>query len=1072
MGSRMRSFGAFGVLAVLIAVGMVFASGGVAVYTTLYIALASGGCSGASQYCIGNDCSQTGGGEPISTTSGSTNNGPQPGAGPGAGAAGNEPGSGGLEPGSGGLEPGAGGGNNNNGGGNNNPPNANNPPPGGEGDSPPDPNAPACLGGSACAPISSQSACESTTDSATSAQCTWGVPGGAGGAHCAGASGCESNNDQSSCTAASGCNWNAGRRLQAIQWNHRWRQWMAPPGRGISDVGSCGTQQDLSGDSLPGTCPDGCNCHANYTAIAERFNACMQRVAEVRSCPRHVDCAGSMFSHFSRLDDGGLDDFAAMYNDDGQRCVFLDREDFLDDCEARIAYADQRTRFGFLAAVTFSIPAFAWVCVLFEMLFCYGRLVRRAATVSSSSTTTAPAAVDADAIEPKRARVEMLEEKAAKASDVALDIEAKCGEHAVEDGTSVGVAAVQMAAGPADRELMQAAATRAKSALSKDASTVAQNAANAGVDDLKNAAAAGMHPANLGTMTGALGATKRVLGSGISIVERGAGGKGKTAQKLKTCKDSEYMHLAQAVLGEVTELASQYAAFSNPTARYITQPIFLGILITTSSMLTPPLHILAWKKTLIIFNGALSLGYASLAVFALQELFIEQEGPTGVVTFTALPVLTVFNRCQSAALPLLTFAVLVRNSWAQHIVSGGAGGRTSSEAPAKHSSGYKFWLGVYSGASWLIALYTILVLLGLNCGMYRTCARPSCTPSKLPLLNVDASLLTADNPYEMSAGGTAFSAQTRMLVMVPDASSPRGFQEWNWEQRSNLIYALTLRRADSEVVLDVAMWEQTPGSTQRQVSYLDERYSVANRFTPGSLGRCEFTLVAQCMEEYPALAFQDTADPTEFVHYRDDGTFKLVLDTVSGVPACWSADAANGEASGWWFDQMLFGPNIAVGRTRAGDNVMGLVMKNDACDDNNCLKFAADVVYGPGYGRNPLQGTWTLEGASATVNSAMPTSWSSAYYTLEWEIQPHELDRWTSEGGTTTTSETSSDPPPGSGGGGGGGGSNGGNDGGGGNGGGGGGTNGSPPSNGNDPAPSNGGNNNDPPPNNGGNNGG
>ena len=109
-----------------------------------------------------------------------------------------------------------------------------------------------------------------------------------------------------------------------------------------------------------------------------------------------------------------------------------------------------------------------------------------------------------------------------------------------------------------------------------------------------------------------------------------------------------------------------------------------------------------------------------------------------------------------------------------------------------------------------------------------------------------------------------------------------------------------------------------------------------------------------------------------------------------------------GEASGWWFDHMLFAPHIAVGSTPSGEKIQGLVMVNDVCTnennpnaaETNCLTFAPDVVYGPGYGRNPIEGDWTLDTdppggtVDASVQSAMPTSWSSAYYRLRFEVRP------------------------------------------------------------------------------------
>ena len=164
-------------------------------------------------------------------------------------------------------------------------------------------------------------------------------------------------------------------------WNKRWKRFIYPPQSGnYGDVSCCSSNAPASSEwkTLPTTCPSGCSsgtcslggCHSEYEARAVRFNSCMEKVRLAAKCPPHVNDTGRMYSHYQRNAEGELDRFAADFDPvTNRRAVFLDMDDFLDDCEARISYAEQRNEYGSTILVVFLIPTFAWLLIVAEMLF-------------------------------------------------------------------------------------------------------------------------------------------------------------------------------------------------------------------------------------------------------------------------------------------------------------------------------------------------------------------------------------------------------------------------------------------------------------------------------------------------------------------------------------------------------------------------------------------------------------------------------------------------------------------------------------------------------------------------------
>jgi hypothetical protein len=101
----------------------------------------------------------------------------------------------------------------------------------------------------------------------------------------------------------------------------------------------------------------------------------MEQVGLATKCPPHVNDTGRMYSHYSRTADGELDRFAADVSPiTKRRAVFLDIDDFLDDCESRINYAHTRSAYGSTVLVVFLIPTVAWISIAVEMLLHCQRL--------------------------------------------------------------------------------------------------------------------------------------------------------------------------------------------------------------------------------------------------------------------------------------------------------------------------------------------------------------------------------------------------------------------------------------------------------------------------------------------------------------------------------------------------------------------------------------------------------------------------------------------------------------------------------------------------------------------------
>jgi hypothetical protein len=434
----------------------------------------------------------------------------------------------------------------------------------------------------------------------------------------------------------------------------------------------------------------------------------------------------------------------------------------------------------------------------------------------------------------------------------------------------------------------------------------------------------------------------------------------------------------------------------------------------------------------------------------------------------------------------------------------------------KKTRSYHIMLLCYILGSFILGIYNLAIVLGgYRCHELRTCTRKQCDIGtqdgmRLPFLNVKPSLLKeygAFRPHSSKVeNGESSFVIAWLMQSTPEPSIPTGQAEWTARQSSGLKYTVDLMPGKDygdglpRVVLYVK--PQSTSKTAREVSTTAYNIGGNVKMKYGiDLDPCVSTFKIQCQELRPELAFQDTAHPREWVEYIDseENVFKLVLDTSDGIPDCWSADVTKGNAAGWWYDQMLFGPNITVGSDAKGNKILGFVMQNSnfsstdngakggkdsgggqcvggqkcgaataeqACKDlgapcdwgapnSNSLqrgmKFFSNMTYSLGYGRHSVYTDhWEFNGMNTNDRKKIPSSFATTSYSLDLKI-PHLSWLECTDYETCTWSDPSS--------------------GGGGGGGGGGGNHPPPPNNGggggnHPPPPNNGGGGGNPPPNN------
>ena len=288
----------------------------------------------------------------------------------------------------------------------------------------------------------------------------------------------------------------------------------------------------------------------------------------------------------------------------------------------------------------------------------------------------------------------------------------------------------------------------------------------------------------------------------------------------------------------------------------------------------------------------------------------------------------------------------------------------------------------------------IAALSGWQCGHFHTCQVPPCSISEAQL---PFGLTNAALPFASPASGPGSTGHNFNVAQRLQASSGLNSGEWNWNQRSNLRigYYLTQSGDEYSFILTIA----STGGTQRQINGPNGASGNVASLYPGP-STCQATFRLQCQEASTRQSLRDRLGFFEFVKFRTDGALKLVL--ADPKPSCWVGDVSSSDST-WWYDLMLFGPSIVVGRQKDGTPVQGLVYENANCSASTiastphgqeppkCLMPGAAMFY-PGNGRSPVE--WAPQWSSGAPHN-MPQSWTShrADFVAEMSISAHEILR-------------------------------------------------------------------------------
>jgi hypothetical protein len=724
------------------------------------------------------------------------------------------------------------------------------------------------------------------------------------------------------------------------------------PGPGPAPANNNNVNNPPPGRRLQSDCTDCVDTdYGGSEGHAARFNTCMSQMSRFRGCVPHVDCDSEYIAHQYTTETFNY----IVGNDGSTLCPYIDRENFLSACEARIAYADQRDRYGWLLVLTMGLPALLWVAATLRMA-CAGRGVFDKELERLNSEAEADG-VDVELADPAGPSVKGSVAPAPAESAVAQSAgDVPNAQPQQEGGASKVEKAVEKADATAEKALQMSDAVGGSSEAQME---IAKQALRM--------------------------ATKRMAQ---------AKGVRKVKDKWKRLSDNAWWKTFMFVRAEVLELVTQFLAFSNPSATNILEPLLLGSLITVSAFVTPVLFVRGHEAAVATLNGTLSLGYLALALPGLFGIFNEVPDPSGMVSFSPVLASTIVIKCVSAIAPLLTFAVIVMGMWSEDIKAQAAQtfklaapkAAAAAQAVTDEASRAAATMGIlrklqlgYLGCSWVVGALSFLAVIGVwDCGTFRTCQLPPCSVAEA---NLPFGIPEASLPFETHAAYSTLNVQQRLRGSKERTSGPadQRTQEWNWEQRSNLKVGYKLNKTESGTYMfTLTVAEQGGGGVQRQVTSQGSGSGSVARQVQGQIGACVASFHVQCQEASPRQSLRDQLGPIEFVRYRSDTTVKLVL--ADPKPACWTATSASDSASGWWLEHMLFGPSVLAGRNYDGTGIEGLVVRTGECKysssggmEQRCVNPAPDVIFYPDLGRNPIKWSdWTLQGGG----EAMPQSWS------------------------------------------------------------------------------------------------
>ena len=805
-------------------------------------------------------------------------------------------------------------------------------------------------------------------------------------------------------------------------WNKRWKRFVYPPARNsYGEVGCCDGSAVTSAEwtKLPETCPVGCGtcaggaCPEEYSERAKRFNKCMASVHRASKCPPHVNDTGRMYAHYARNSQGELDRFSADFDPtNGKRAVFLEMDSFLDDCEARIAYADQQEEYSSTVVGVLLVPTAVWLVILAEMVLCW----------------------------KKRARGSSQEahEKADKRQDGAQSATDTAGEIELTDNPMAGGPNMDATAGVENiMALSEIAASRLKG----------DGKCKTGLRACVNSAYFEQFKFLFGTVltlysqqnsflqpTNRYITDQQLLGGAIAISALCTPILfGLRLERSHTLFDGAFAVFFAVVA--LQGLVGIFIAVEGPTG-VVTHEALSDLDLANKSMaVVLPLLSFAllvrgqWTQAVRDAEVVKAAKEAAAKVLKHEEQEREKQNEPSmeageVIHFVdAYPEPESLSEDEQEAL------------W------------EAKRAVQRKTLVYRGILLCYVLGSFALGGYDAAVVFGdYRCYEFRTCSRRRCDISteanmRLPFLNIKPELLEKYGAFRPHQGkvenGEASYIFSNYMQATEDNTAPSGQVEWQARQQSMLKYTVDLIPGSEyddglpRIVLYVGM--QTQQSTRTLTGHVD--FGHVNMQYGTSLEPCVSTFRVQCQELRPELAFEGgplASDPTEWVEYidADKGVFKLVLDVDNGIPGCWTADKdAAGNAAGWWYDQMLFGPNITAGSTKDGKNILGFVMQNanwttgeqgdnqgqciggnqcgaaqikEDCTDlghpcewgapnvNNMqrgMKFFSNMTYSVGYGRDTVYtDTWTFSGVDASDVKKVPRTFYTTSYALELKV--------------------------------------------------------------------------------------
>ena len=659
--------------------------------------------------------------------------------------------------------------------------------------------------------------------------------------------------------------------------------------------------------------------YGGANGIAARYNWCMGNLSRLSTCVNHVDCNGQMtWGHWTDTA------FNYLYANNGvTTCVYVDPLKFLEQCEARIQYADQRDAYGYVLPLTFGLCVLLWVVVIVHMLSAWRRS-GKVAPLDGGSERFGSAVDHAQSVAD--ALGGDLETRAKYASSAAKSIAKRFTPKQLRrspDGAAEPGRLARLMASPwwSTAMFIRLEATELVSQYLAFASP----------------------PSNtryilVPNLHGAI-----IVASGLLTPVLFLRGYEGALHNVNVLISLGYLAIGLpglfAMFQEVED-ASLRVEFTAVTG----WQVFLKCVsvILPLVVVAQVLHA-AFAKTLV---GASAAGGRS---HDQEGRELESVSPRPGATTT-----------REAA----------------------AGETKPSAAPRSKRLLAVQW--AYLAFSWAVALLALLAVLRVwDCGRFRTCQVPPCSidASNLPF-GIPASALPFETQDEYSN-----SQMKMRLTAIEQGVVWNWEQRTNLRygiklnQSSDGSYMLTLKLKKENGGQISRIVGEGGSSTQYNVAnrVSGEQYGQCHAsFHVQCQERVANHAFRDTLLPFEFVRFRDP---------KTDPIWKLVLADPAPAcwTAAGEAFDPSVPESGWWYDIMAAGPSLLAGRDFDGTARPGLVMDGTCSPDTTanaanqpsgvtCLNLAYDVIFSPGYGFKPIAWSdWELDGTALQ----MPTDWSA-----------------------------------------------------------------------------------------------